>query len=68
MSTREEFEKAFKELDCNGELGLDHATALWAAKWMGERCVNLIEESQPEPPCRTQCADQIRELLKGLDT
>lgn len=53
MSIREEFEKAFeaefgprahKEAFCDG--GDDIArgqTALWAAKWMAERCANVAD-------------------------
>lgn len=60
---REEFEKAFIEqwniLEPN-QARLEEA--IWAAKWMAERCADLTDHE-----VSTRVGDMIRQLAKGLD-
>lgn len=65
---KQEFEKAFYE-KFTGTNNERHA-ALWAAKWMAERCANYIEhESLPDAysePCLEEFAKEIRQMAKEL--
>jgi hypothetical protein len=46
VSIREEFEEAFSEnCSVSSDMG-SHDIALWAAKWMAERCASHLETSK----------------------
>ena len=72
MSIREEFEKAIEDTFHQAE-GFDkpstHGVALWAAKWMAERCAKIIKDSQDEfGEYPLFLYDDIRQLAKELET
>ena len=57
---REEFEKAaLEEANRCARLGIPMAPALWAARWMAERCMDATTNS-------CDCYDKIRQLSQEL--
>ena len=73
MTIKEEFENEFKDFKSewpskvmigNGDFTIrPYDSALWAAKWMAERCAKVVENSKTT---NWMCADEIRKLIKEL--
>ncbi len=67
MSVREEFEKSFIEAKCSSIHGDDFKIALWAAKWMAERCADLVVSEDVDDHASSFLEKKIRLLAKELD-
>lgn len=71
MSIREEFEKEIQTKyprqlamgKAKSPYALQYDSALWAARWMAERCANIIMKLAPG--C-DDVADEIRQMAKEL--
>lgn len=66
---RKEFEEAFTQY-CGKterpEKSFHRSTALWAAKWMATKCIELQEIIDPRASIQER-QDKIRQLAKGLN-
>jgi len=68
VTIKEEFRKAYTEYrDASGAFWTGDGVALWAAKWMAERCAKDIVSTDPVKGwVREKCAEEIRQLAKEL--
>lgn len=67
MGIKEEFEKAFQDKVYNKPESqlFSRRCAVWAAKWMAERCAEHLDTR--DVPCRgSHYAKEIRQLAKEL--
>ncbi len=68
MGIREEFEKAWEKEQWSFKDADDPKhIALWAAKWMAERCANMADEIKRLNTNPDELAYDIRQLAKELD-
>lgn len=69
---RKEFEKAFYEkYPLDGREHNPGRVALWAAKWMAERCAKeapMVTRCVNKCACHHEVADRIHQLAKDLDS
>jgi hypothetical protein len=72
MNTKEEFEKAIQKELKPHSFGMDErAIALWAARWMAERCASLANHRMgtKDPAYAVACSDlkiMFRQYAKEL--